>query len=783
MKYAMKYAIASAIVAGVCHSAVSAQTMLNLDSFDWLRQNDLESGEFDGQFFTLGPDLSIEVNDGGRVDDVGDLYHVTPFSFAGSTVNVNDGGWFGSRETLIADVELNIFEGGIAEGLSVFDGVTVNVLGGELQLPLDISGASSVVMSSGRIFGYSQGLTGGPVTVIGGVIGSHFTVESGGVLSVSGGQIGEQFKALTGSDVTFSGGEFQMNGSGVTDLNGGLPTDAVFTGTLPDGSVFILGEQARDDIAPGVMTLVANPLAPADVTPQVVSSGTVSAGLRSGQTLTLVDGGQLGNHFAAVGATLNIEGGTVGENLETAYSTVNISGGHIGDNSEVIGDYISLFDGSVANITGGRFSDKLHTLAGSKVDVSGGVFEDGMLVRRDSDTTLHGGDFQLNGQPISELDAGLPENGIFTGTLADGTVFIFSNGSQIEANATTLASASLGPIDTTPQIISTGIGPQGLRSGQALTLSGDGALGDNFVAVGSTLNIEGGTVGDRARIAYSHVEISGGRIEGAMSVYDGGTVNVTGAYIKRLETHAGSLATVSGGSIEVISAFSDSEVQIDGGSFDLVSIHDDSIAVIDGGLFGVDSFSRVSVYGGMMTINGGAFGSNLRVHGGVLNINGGVIGDRLSTSFNGLINMSGGTVGDDFHAGNLSKVNITGGSIGSGFRADYGSTVNITGGGFGPVFTAQMQSEINLFVLELLLDGTPVDLDLNVPFTIAQRDGALLTAILADGSSFELALNQNNLLGQDWIDTNATLTATLVPEPASLAMLVGGALIVHRRRG
>ncbi len=781
---AMRCAVVVLLATGFGQGVGVAQTTLQVDSL--LRESDLNAGGFKGQLFTLGSDLTIEVNDGGRVDDLGTTFPVaTPFSFVGSTVNVNSGGLFGSQKTLIADVQLNIFEGGRVNGVSAFGGVTVNVLGGELRLPLEVAAGATVLMSSGRITGTNQGLSGGLVTVTGGVLGRGFVVESGGVLSVSGGLLDEKFEARPGSDVTLSGGEFQLNGAGVANLNGGLPFDGVFTGTLADGSVFILGQQAFDAIAPGTTTLVSAPLAPIDTTPKVVSAGTESGGLRAGQVLTLIDGGSLGDHFAVVGATLNVNGGVVGENLEVANGTLNISGGQIGSRANLVGDSISLFSGSVVNISGGLFADQLQPLAGSTVDISGGVFEDGIRGRRGSDITLRGGDFQLSGSAITDLDSGVPVGGVLTGTFADGSVFIFSEQAfeTFPAGTTSLVSSSLAPPDTTPQIISAGVGPQGLRPGQTLTLRDGGSLGDNFVAVGSTLNIEGGTVGDFARIAYSQVEISGGIIGGrGFSVYDGATINMTGGEIAgSLDAFAGSVVTIAGGSVQSIVAQAGA-VTIDAGTVGTIITTDGGTILIRGGSVGVGPFPAGSILDGTVTITGGELGSFVSVGPGTLNISGGSVGDRLRASFNGLINVSGGVVGDDFHAGNLSTVNITGGSIGSGFRADFGSIVNISGGGFGPAFTAQFQSEVNLFVLELLLDGTPIGLDPGVLFTIPDRDGALLTAILADGSNFALTLNQNNQFGQDWIDTNAVLTATLVPEPASLLLLAGGGVLMLCRR-
>lgn len=784
---------AATVVATGLAGLAGGQTTVNVDAGQNLTETNLTNGLFNGQVFTLGPDLTIEVNNGGRVSDLGRWFTGTPFSIVDGTINVNDGGGFGSFQGLVSDVTMNVYAGGTARGLGVGNAGTVNVLGGDVTLGRVMAGGATVLMSSGRLGAdNSAGLAGGTVTVTGGTLKYRFVVNSGGTLSMSGGKIGESFGTSAGASVTLTGDEFQFNGAVISDFSGGWPQNSVFTGTLADGSVFILGDQAFDGIAPSTLTLVSTPLPPADTTPQVVSSGLVSSGLRSGQKLTLMDGGALGDHFAAVGATLDIQGGIVGENLETAYSTVNISGGHIGDRTEFIGDTISFFDGSLVNITGGLFSDKLHALSGSTVDISGGAFEDGFRIRRGSSVTLYGDDFQLNGVPVSDLSAGLSQGSVFTGTLADGTVFIgsdkgLSSGTggdvKIESGTTSLVATPLPPADTTPQLVSNGMGPKGLRPGQSLTLSGTGTLGDNFAAVGATLHIEGGTVGDLARIAYSRVEISGGRVEGSMSVYDGGTVNVTDIeHIQRLEAWAGSQVTVAGGDIEVLTAYQGGAIQIDGGVFENVSISYGSSAFVSGGSFGVGTFSRVSVTESEMTITGGSFGRSVSVRDGTLHVFAGVIGEDLTINSDSLVNVHGGIIGDHFGVTRGSTANITGGQIGASFGVGSDSLVNIYGGTFGPGFGAGSGSEVNLYVLELLLGGTPIDLLEGVPLTITERDGVLLRAILSDGSSFDLTLHPSSVSGQDWIDTGATLTVTLVPEPAGLALLMGGCGLVLGRR-
>jgi len=89
---------------------------------------------------------------------------------------------------------------------------------------------------------------------------------------------------------------------------------------------------------------------------------------------------------------------------------------------------------------------------------------------------------------------------------------------------------------------------------------------------------------------------------------------------------------------------------------------------------------------------------------------------------------------------------------------------------------------VNLFVTEISIDGTGLGLSLGETIEIERRGGALLETTLADGSFFDLQLNSDFVSGQDFVDSGATLTVTLVPTP-SAAMAVGLAgLIATRRR-
>ena len=188
---------------------------------------------------------------------------------------------------------------------------------------------------------------------------------------------------------------------------------------------------------------------------------------------------------------------------------------------------------------------------------------------------ISGGEFELNGIAVADLNAGLGFDEVFTGTLADGSVFIFARPGgvgvrdQLRGNgAVTLSPVALPAADPTPITVTTGPGPStGLRSGQTLTLSGDGTLPQDFAAVNAALNIEGGTVGDGLEVAGTDLTISGGAF-GSVSVYAGSTLHLTGTQFFADGTDI--TGTLTPGTAQTIATpFSISAVLADGSVFEI----------------------------------------------------------------------------------------------------------------------------------------------------------------------------------------------------------------------
>ena len=235
-----------------------------------------------------------------------------------------------------------------------------------------------------------------------------------------------------------------------------------------------------------------------------------------------------------------------------------------------------------------------------------------------SDVEIIGGAFKLNGADFADPMITLQANDFFTGTLQDGSPFIFFNngtsGDFDQLNNVTLTEVALPEINTTPLVVNAAnpSGPQGLGIGQVLALQDGGSLGVGdfgdrhvaFQALGATLNIEGGVLGDFAEVAESTVNINGGSVGDAFDAFSGSTVNVSGGSVGRaFDAFSGSTVNISGGSIG--RAFVSSSFTIVGNAFDAFS--GSSINISGGSIIGdfeAFSGSEVNLFGTEFSING-----------------------------------------------------------------------------------------------------------------------------------------------------------------------------------
>ena len=154
-------------------------------------------------------------------------------------------------------------------------------------------------------------------------------------------------------------------------------------------------------------------------------------------------------------------------------------------------------------------------------NISGGVVHN-LYVNDNGKVNISGGDFRLNGVPINGLGTignsvvqNVPQRSVLSGVLTDGTPFIYYNEFYDPFNngalkLTASAIPSVGPLNVT---LPGGAVPKGLRAGQTLTVNNGGTVGDYFTAsLSSTLNVNGGHIGDNMNAAGSHITVTSGSI-------------------------------------------------------------------------------------------------------------------------------------------------------------------------------------------------------------------------------------------------------------------------------
>ncbi len=241
-----------------------------------------------------------------------------------------------------------------------------------------------------------------------------FGALAGSDVTVSGGRFGNFFDARNGSDVKLVGSDFRLDGTPVGP--GATVADGeVLSGTFEDGNVFIVTPLAGGGLS-GI-SLVSGVVAPADLTPIVIddSADVAPAGLRLGQSLTLLDEGLLRQNFNVAGGSIDVHGGVVDFGLRLDHATARFSGGTIRAGVDVL-------PGSTASIHGGSFQTDFDVHAGGTL-------------------SIYGRDFAINGEPISGLTVGqastiAQRDATLTAVLADGSPFVFQMVSVDNPNST-----------------------------------------------------------------------------------------------------------------------------------------------------------------------------------------------------------------------------------------------------------------------------------------------------------------------------------------------------------
>ncbi len=320
-------------------------------------------------------------------------------------------------------------------------------------------------------------------------------------------------------------------------------------------------------------------------------------------------------------STLEVTGGQPRVNARDG-SAVTVVGGEPvrvdldgGSEGTVLGGAIEEFrleGGSVLKLRGGAAS-VTRFRGDSTLNLLGGTVRSGLGVESGRTLNVTGADFRLNGLAVGELPDGLPVGGTFTGTLADGSVFVFDDFTDtIRAGSIHLIHTALPPPATDPIAVAAGVGPLGLRPTETLTLVDGGTLPDGFSAAGATLNIDGGSASSHVELADTAGAITGGTI-GPLRVYSGTTLDITGGtVIEWMRAYPGSAASISGGEIGGY-VVNYGVLHASGGKVGRLSAFAGSDTTLTGGAL---SASPVFHPGSTGHISGGTVGGGLWVHSG-----------------------------------------------------------------------------------------------------------------------------------------------------------------------
>lgn len=654
-----------------------------------------------------------------------------------SNANVN-----GSLD--LTDGSLALISGGqILEELSAKNGSVVRMSGGTIGASLNRSyGASAYdgsafLMSGGTING-ALVVSDSYANITGGRIERALSVSSNGSLEISGGSTGP-ISVSGGGKATLIGGEFQLDGNPIEGLGSNaqsidLPKYSILTGVLSDGTPIAVSNTSilQGYFEDGKISLqlapVVAPVAMSGAPTFNAPNDPIPFGLRTGQSILLRDnavalanftalpsstvsisGGEIGRRFQAVGATVTLTEGSIGE-LSTIYkgTTLKVSGGVIGSN-------LTTAPGSRLEVSGGKIGSRFVAHPDSEVIYSGGKFISSLKTMPNSSFAIAGGEFKINGTPINALatlgateQIDLPEHGVLSGTLSDGTSFAFGGNYPWFAPGTlTLQATDIPEIEPAIIQLPRDPVPQGLRSGQTLLLAEGGDLGDDFTAdAGSVIRMSGGHIGNRFRALGSFVHISGGEVTSMKALF-GTLVNMDGGSVKYyVSVERGAIFNFSGGELK-------RGMYLDPGGRVNVS----------GGL--VEGYIHVSE-GSTLTISGGEVTADTTVYeGAVLSIEGGTIRDEISV-YRGTVNISGGRLGD-------------------GLYVYQGGHARLSGADFR-------------------IDGVPISIETPGRYTdVVLPQDSVLSGVFSDGTPFAFTSSDGDILqaGTLQISTSSFLPATL----------------------
>jgi len=380
---------------------------------------------------------------------------------------------------------------GILGGLTTFDNVAVNLLGGSVHGTVTIRDHSTATASGANITAAVEARDGGAFTFNSGNLAGALRAGLNGAVIVNGG-------VITGN-VVASHGAVSLNGGTIAgDAN------AEDHGTLTIAGAFIGGAALATDAAISFNGghIDASLLAQghSDI---LMNSGDVMffIGSKDTSTFTMTGGAVHGDFAVADGqATMNISGGTIsGEINAHGHGTFNLTGGAIGRGVVANGN-------STINLNGGTITGDIRANESSTINFAGASSLDGVWATNGFivvNSGSIGGNLHAQGVGTVSILGGFVKE-LLT---AEGASTVFMNGGQVGLSVFTKGTATVG--------IASGL------------IQGDITSQEN-----STVNFSGGRV-DGSLFAHdsSTINLSGGTILGTVSSDGDATVNCSGGNV------------------------------------------------------------------------------------------------------------------------------------------------------------------------------------------------------------------------------------------------------------
>ena len=633
---------------------------------------------------------------------------------ANTTFEVNSGGTIGNFEDVFSspidfnDSTINVHSGGS------FVGNTKNYTFG-FATP---SNANINILPGGSAGPNFFASNDTIVDVTGGTVGptvildhSLFIPGSGAVMNVSGGQLLGPISALSGTTLNLSVAEANIDGTPIA-LTSAPMEITQRSGTLhvvfSDGNTLSLPLENDSSLLNGEI----HPSATLTVARAGASGAVVIVG--DGETLTEADilaGSFNGQSFGLGPETVfQIEsGGKIGP-IGNPYKDllVNMSGSRI---ILLDGSEFVTLDGSVGSYLGDVVIDAEH----------GSLLQDFVRIANSSVANFNGGAFRYGfsantGSTINYHEGRFPESL----SLSNSTLRI--SGGDFELNG----------LPTTDPLTN-------LADGESLT--GVSASGEAFYLTGYSTSF-----------GLTSIELN------VVSVPPSGPAKILIDDDSDLTSirSGQSVTIVPGGTIPSGATAINASIQLDGGVINR-------------------SFAAVQSDIGM---SDGLIKSGLNLLAGTsFYLSGGLIESSSELTDGAEIIIDGGAVEGFFSVRQLSTIHLISGTIGSAdstfdtIFASRDSLLLIEGGDVHAALDLTWDATVELVVQSAKLNGIEISLEPEVPVIIPDRDGALLEVVLADGSDYQLVLEDSAPFGVDEIDDDAIVRLRLAgvpPCPADL---------------